>query len=63
MVGVFPLALLLLSLVKSNSETVLGMNGLLFGALMIFSGFAVYAATRKLRAPVPRVSAGTLEST
>ncbi len=62
LVGVFPLALLLLAVVKSDSETVLGMNGLLFGALMIFSGFAVYAATRKLRAPVPRVSANAVES-
>jgi amino acid transporter len=61
--GVFPLALLLLALVKSGSETVLGMNGLLFGALMIFSGFAVYAATRKLRAPVQTVPVGAIEST
>ena len=47
--GVFPLALLLLALVKSESETVLGMNGLLFGALMIASGFGAYAATRRVR--------------
>jgi amino acid transporter len=48
--GLFPLGLLLLALVKSGSETVLGMNGLLFGALMIAAGIAVYAATRRLRA-------------
>jgi len=48
--GLFPLGLLLLALVKSGSETVLGINGLLFGALMIAAGFAVYAATRRLRA-------------
>jgi amino acid transporter len=48
--GVFPLGLLFLALLKSGSETVLGMNGLLFGALMIASGFAVYTATRRLRA-------------
>jgi hypothetical protein len=50
LVGLFPLGLLLLALVKSGSETVLGLNGLMFGALMIASGFAVYAATRRLRA-------------
>ena len=61
--GVFPLALLILALVKSDSETVLGMNGLLFGALMIFSGFAVYAATSKLRAPVRTVPASAIEPT
>ena len=61
--GVFPLALLLLAVVKSGSEIVLGMNGLLFGTLMIFSGFAVYAATHKLRAPVRTAPAGAVEST
>jgi hypothetical protein len=60
---VFPLALLLLALVKSGSETVLGMNGLLFGALIIGSGFLVYATTRKLRVPARRVSVGAVEST
>jgi len=50
LVGLFPLGLLLLALVKSGSETVLGLNGLVFGGLMIVSGFAVYAATRRLRA-------------
>jgi amino acid transporter len=60
--GVFPLALLLLALVKSGSESVLGMNGLLFGAVIIATGFAVYAATRKLRAPVRTVPAGAVES-
>src|SRR6201997_2740540 len=41
LVGVFPLALLVLALVKSGSENVLGMNGLFFGALIIGSGFLV----------------------
>ncbi|HEY1423684.1 MAG TPA: hypothetical protein VGF20_09540, partial [Candidatus Acidoferrum sp.] len=50
--GVFPLALLLLAVVKSNSETVLGMNGLLFGTLIMLAGFAVYVATGKLRVSV-----------
>src|SRR5690349_24740648 len=62
LVGLFPLGLLLLALVKSGSETVLGLNGLLFGALMIASGFAVYAATRRLRT-VNRVSAELVEPT
>jgi amino acid transporter len=61
--GVFPLALLLLALVKSRSETVLGMNGLLFGALISGSGFLIYATTRKLRVPARRVSLGAIEST
>ncbi|HSC45059.1 MAG TPA: amino acid permease, partial [Candidatus Acidoferrum sp.] len=60
--GLFPLALLLLALVKSEAETVLGMNGLLFGALMIGSGFIAYAATRKLRAPTPIRRVEALES-
>ena len=47
--GVFPLLLLLLAVVESNHETVLGMNGLLFGALIMFAGFAVYLVSNKLR--------------
>jgi amino acid transporter len=61
--GVFPLALLLLALVKSESETVLHMNGLLFGALMIVSGFVAYAATRRLRTPKQAASLETVEAT
>jgi len=61
MIGLFPLGLLLLAMVKSGSETVLGLNGLMFGALMIVSGFAVYAATGRLRAN--RVSVGLVERT
>src|SRR5207248_5361812 len=59
--GIFPLALLLLALIKSGSETVLGLNGLLFGIVIIVSGFAVYAATYKLR--VRGTSANAIEST
>ncbi len=47
--GVFPLLLLLLAVVESNHETVLGMNGLLFGALIMFAGFAVYFVSSKLK--------------
>ena len=47
--GVFPLALLSLAMVESNHETVLGMNGLLFGVLIIVAGFLIYFATGKLK--------------
>src|SRR6516225_7552258 len=46
--GIFPLGLLLLSLVESDHETILGMNGLLFGILIILAGFILYYATRKI---------------
>ena len=58
MVGVFPLLLLLLAVVESNHETVLRMNGLLFGVLIILAGFATYFATgrhRRVRAQSPAV--------
>jgi amino acid transporter len=47
--GIFPLLLLSLALVESNHETVLRMNGLLFGGLFIFTGFGVYFVTGKLK--------------
>jgi amino acid transporter len=47
--GVFPLILLSLALVESESQSVLGINGLVFGVLIMGAGFGVYAATRKLR--------------
>lgn len=47
--GVFPLLLLLLAVVESNHETVLGMNGLLFGALIMLAGFVAYFLSDKLR--------------
>ena len=46
--GVFPLLLLLLAVVESNHETLLGMNGLLFGALIMLAGFLAYFVTAKL---------------
>jgi amino acid transporter len=48
--GIFPLGLLLLSLVESDHETILGMNGLLFGMIIVVAGFAMYYATRKIQA-------------
>ena len=47
--GVFPLLLLLLAVVESNHETLLGMNGLLFGTLIMFAGFVVYLVSGKLK--------------
>ncbi|HUE56463.1 MAG TPA: APC family permease [Candidatus Udaeobacter sp.] len=47
--GIFPLLLLGLAMVESEHESVLGMNGLLFGALIILSGFAIYFATGRHR--------------
>jgi len=52
--GIFPLLLLSLAMVEGEHETVLGMNGLLFGTLIIVSGFAVYGATGKLRKRLPQ---------
>ncbi len=40
--GVFPMLLLGISIVRGGHEEVLGMNGLVFGALIIASGFAIY---------------------
>ena len=49
LVGVFPLLLLGLAVLHGGSETVLGMNGLVFGMVIILSGFVVYMATALLR--------------
>jgi amino acid transporter len=47
--GIFPLLLLSLAMVESNHETVLGLNGLVFGALIILAGFLIYFVTGKLK--------------
>jgi amino acid transporter len=47
--GVFPLILLSIAMVESESQSVLGMNGLLFGVLIMGAGFGLYASTGKLR--------------
>jgi len=60
--GVFPLLLLLLAVVESNHETVLGMNGLLFGTLIMFAGFVIYFLSGKLKLlRVKPVVAGEME--
>jgi amino acid transporter len=61
--GLFPLALLILAMVKSGSETVLGMNGLVFGAIIIASGFMVYAASKRIRATTNPSRAGAIQAT
>jgi amino acid transporter len=40
--GVFPLLLLLLSVVRGEHEQVLGVSGLMFGVLLAVAGFAAY---------------------
>ncbi len=48
--GIFPLALLILAMVESEHEAILGMNGLVFGIFIILAGIALYFATSKWRA-------------
>jgi amino acid transporter len=48
--GIFPFALLILAMVESEHESILGMNALLFGAAIIALGFVAYFATGRLRA-------------
>jgi amino acid transporter len=47
--GLFPLALLILAMVESDHESLLGMNALFFGMIIILAGFAIYFATGRLR--------------
>jgi amino acid transporter len=47
--GIFPLALLILAMVESEHEAILGMSGLIFGAFIILAGFGIYFATARLR--------------
>jgi amino acid transporter len=48
--GICPLGLLLLSLVESDRESILGMNGLVFGLIIVAAGFVMYYATRTIQA-------------
>jgi len=48
-VGVFPMLVLGLAMLHGDSETVLGMNALLFGLMIIGAGFVVYLGTARLR--------------
>jgi amino acid transporter len=49
LLGVFPLLLLGFAVAHGGSEIVLGMNGLVFGLVIIAAGFVVYLATARLR--------------
>ena len=49
--GIFPLALLALAMIESEHESILGMNGLVFGVIIIATGILGYAATKRLRQP------------
>ena len=51
--GVFPLLLLSLALIEGGSESILGMNSLLFGVLVIAAGFIAYRGTSKRRHTSP----------
>jgi amino acid transporter len=60
--GIFPLLLLSLAMLESEHESVLGVNGLLFGAFIIVAGFVIYFATgrhRQVQAPSAVAIAGT----
>ncbi len=47
LLGVCPMALLGFSVYASESERILGMNGLTFGAILIVAGFVVYGVVRR----------------
>ena len=50
--GIFPLLLMSLAMVQSGSETILGMNGLVFGGIIIAGGVVLYWSTKPLRRSV-----------
>jgi amino acid transporter len=50
--GIFPLLLMSLAMVESESESVLGINGLVFGLIIMVGGILLYAATKPLRRAV-----------
>src|ERR1700741_4640421 len=45
--GLFPFALLIMAMVESERESILGMNGLMFGFLIMLAGFGLYFASSK----------------
>jgi amino acid transporter len=54
--GIFPLLLLSLAMVEGEHESVLGVNGLAFGLLIIVAGFVAYGTTGKLRKRLPKAA-------
>jgi amino acid transporter len=59
--GLFPLALLILAMVESDHESILGMNGLLFGSIIILAGFGLYFGTSHLRSHRPTETVAQME--
>jgi amino acid transporter len=59
--GLFPLALLILAMVESDHESILGMNGLLFGSIIILAGFGLYFGTSRLRSHRPAEAVAEME--
>jgi amino acid transporter len=47
--GVFPLLLMSLALLESGNETILGVNGLAFGLIIMAAGVVLYVGTKPLR--------------
>ena len=48
-VGVEPLLLMIFSITRSGRDVVLGMNGVVFGAVIVLAGFLMFYATAPLR--------------
>jgi amino acid transporter len=59
--GIFPIALLALAMIESEHESILGMNGLLFGVIIIAIGVLGYAATKRLRQPSTPIPTSPIE--
>jgi amino acid transporter len=57
----FPLALLVLAMVESDHESILGMNGLLFGGIITLGGFALYLGASRWRTRRPAENTAELE--
>jgi amino acid transporter len=61
LIGVFPLLLLILALLQGETQSVLGVNSLLFGSLIIAAGFIVYLGIPRLRRRAESVPVETAE--
>jgi amino acid transporter len=62
LVGVFPGALLTLALIQGGNESVLGINSLLFGIMIIAIGFIVYRFPASLQRKAERAAAENVEA-
>ena len=59
--GLFPGALLILAMIESDHESILGINALVFGAAIIALGFLAYFATSRLRSKYAAIPSETTE--